>query len=93
MNFLKQTLPRLLCGLLFAGFVLPLWMAYSASIYAMHQIADAEEVVSSMPWPSVSRDLASIGYAWCGCSMIWLFWYVTRKPRTTAEQVSGGNGG
>jgi hypothetical protein len=71
---------RALSSILFAGFVLPLWYAHTTAISAIYQIADKEEIVNSMPYPSFSRELAAIGYIWLGLSMLWLFWYVTRKP-------------
>lgn len=73
---------KALFGVLFAGFVFPLWWAHKITFSAARQIAgDPEFLGHSMPYERLSMDLATIGYAWLGCSMAWLFWYVTRRSK------------
>jgi hypothetical protein len=73
---------KVLFGALFAGFVFPLWWAHKTTFSAARQIAgDPEFLGHSMPYEGLSMDLATVGYAWLGCSMVWLFWYVTRRPK------------
>ena len=71
---------KILLGILFAGFALPLWLAHEMSLSAAHQIArDPAYAGHSMPYESFSQELAAVGYAWLALSMIWLFCYVTRN--------------
>jgi len=62
------------------GFIFPLWWAHETTFSAARQIAgDPVYQAHSMAYERFSKDLATVGYAWFGCSMAWLFWYVTWK--------------
>ncbi len=79
MKLKKCVLLRVILSLVFAGFVFPLWAAHNLSIEAIYEVTRGTEILNSYTYSMQSRDLAFLGYVWCGCSMIWLFWYVTRK--------------
>lgn len=72
MNYFKLVV-RILGGLLFSGFVLPLYLSHRTTISAMHQLTSPEVAAHSMPYSKPANDLAVIGYGWCACSMLWLF--------------------
>jgi hypothetical protein len=80
-TFLRCAL-KVVFGMLFVGFVFPLWWAHNTSFSAVRQIAgDPEFLGHSMPYEELSMDLTTVGYAWLGCSMAWLFWRVTRRTK------------
>lgn len=78
---------KVLSGALFAGFVFPLWWAHQSTFDAARQIAgDPVLLGHSMPYETLSMDLATVGYIWLGCSMAWLFWHVTRRSQSLADR-------
>ena len=66
---------KIILSLVFAGFVFPLWYAHGTTLDAINE----DPLLNSMSSEYLSKELALLGYTWMGCSMIWLFWYVTRK--------------
>ena len=83
---------KALLGVLFAGFVFPLWWAHKVTFSAARQIAgDPEFLGHSMPYEELSMDLSTIGLVWMGCSMVWLFYHVNRRSKQEGEQAMGCN--
>jgi len=92
-TFLRCAL-KVVSAMLFVGFVFPLWWAHHTSLSAVRQIAgDPDFLAHSMPYEKLSMDLITVGYAWLGCSMVWLSWRVTRKAKHDASQAGSSNGG
>ena len=81
MKNITYFLERVVLSAVFAGFVIPLYLSNSYTISAIDQATGSNLSAHSFPDAAFSEDLAAVGYTWCGCSMIWLFLFVTRKTR------------
>ena len=80
-NLLRCAL-KAVFGMLFVGFVFPLWWAQNSSFSAVRQIAgDPEFLGHSMPYEELSKGSTTVGYLRLGCCMTWLFWRVTRNKK------------
>ncbi len=91
MKIIIRFILRAIFCAVFAGFIAPLYYAHSCTLGAIRYATGPPDMVDSFPYLSEAEDASMIGYIWCGCSMVWLFWYVTRKTKNVAEQVAASD--